>query len=143
MARQINAADLGLTLCKGDESSLFKWLLASFLFGKRIRQAAAMQTYRVIVEQHGRDTPARLRQCSHRQLVAMLGEGGYARYDESTAGRLRLMCEKLDGEYGGRVSAIFEQSADRQELEKWLLQFKGIGPMTAEIFLRDTGDVWA
>ncbi|UAW98824.1 DNA methylase [Halopseudomonas nanhaiensis] len=142
MARQINAADIGLTLRKGDESSLFKWFLASFLFGKRIRQATALRTYRVIVEQHGHDSPDKLCQCSHRQLVNMLGEGGYARYDESTAERLRLMCEKLNGEFGGKVSAIFEQSADREELEKRLRQFKGIGPRTTDIFLRETGEVW-
>lgn len=143
MGKQINAADLGLTLRKGDESSLFKWLLASFLLGKRIQQDIAVQTYRVIVDRHGCDTSGRLCRCTHRQLVRMLGEGHYVRYDESTAERLLLMCHKLNGEYGGRVGAIFERSLDRADLEKRLEQFKGIGPKTAEIFLREAGDVWA
>ena len=142
MSDQINAADLGLHLRKGDEASLFKWFLASFLFGKRIQQDIARQTYEVIVEKHGRDTPRKLCNCSWQQLVDMLGEGNYTRYDESTAERLLEMCHKLNEEYGGKVGAIFEQSENRKELEKRLEQFKGIGPKTVEIFLREAGDVW-
>ena len=143
MSDQINAADLGLALRKGDEASLFKWFLASFLFGKRIQQNIARQTYRVIVERHGRDTPLKLCHCSRAELVRMLGEGRYTRYDESTAQRLLAMCRKLQEDYGGRVAAIFEQSASRRDLEKRLEAFKGVGPKTAEIFLRDAAQAWA
>lgn len=143
MSDQITAADLGLKLKKGDEASLYKWFVASFLFGKRIQQDIARQTYQVIVEKHGRDTPRKLCNCSWQDLVDMLGEGGYTRYDESTAERLLDMCHKLNEEYGGKVSAIFEASENRQDLQKRLEDFKGIGPKTVEIFLREAGDVWA
>lgn len=85
MSKQVSAADLGLNLSAEDEQALFKWFIASFLFGKRIQQGIAVQTYHVLVEQHGRDTARKLCNCTHRQLVSMLGEGGYTRYDESTA----------------------------------------------------------
>lgn len=143
MSDQINAADLGLHLRKGDEASLFKWFVASFLFGKRIQQDIASQTYRVIVEKHARDTPRKLCNCSWQDLVNMLGEGGYTRYDESTAKRLLELCHKLNDEYGGKVGAIFEVSESRSDLQKRLEAFKGVGPKTAEIFLREAGDVWA
>ncbi|WP_254063391.1 hypothetical protein [Rhodanobacter sp. L36] len=91
MSRYISATDLGIHVKKNDEESLFKWLLASFLFGKRISQKIAAQTWRVLVETHGRDTPRKLCNCTHAELVKMLGEGGYARYDESTADRLALL----------------------------------------------------
>jgi len=143
VSEQIDAKDLGLKLRKGDESSLFKWFLASFLFGKRIQQDIAKATYQVIVEKHGRDTPRKLCNCTWQELVDMLGEGNYTRYDESTAERLLEMCKKLNEEYGGKVGAIFEASDDRKALEKRLEEFKGIGPKTVEIFLREAGDVWA
>lgn len=142
MSDQINAADLGLKLRKGDEASLYKWFIASFLFGKRIQQDIAKQTYQVIVEKHGRDTPRKLCNCSWQELVDMLGEGGYTRYDESTAERLQELCKKLNDEYGGKVSAIFEASENHQDLQKRLEDFKGIGPKTVEIFLREAGDAW-
>jgi len=126
---------------QGGEGALFKWLLASFLMGKRIRAQAAVQTYQVIVDRHGRDTPGKLAACSSRELVRMLGEGGYARYDESTAVRLLALANKLMDEYGGTVSAMSAASADRREFEKRLRDFNGIGPKTAEIFMAEAGEV--
>jgi hypothetical protein len=41
--RNITAADLGIDVRSGNEQELFKWLLASFLFGKRIQQIVAAQ----------------------------------------------------------------------------------------------------
>ncbi len=56
----MSAADLRITLKAGDEDSLFRWFLASFLFGKRISQTLAAATWRTLVETHGRDTPRKL-----------------------------------------------------------------------------------
>lgn len=87
MSKIIRAADLNIDLSSEDEHELFKWLIASFLMGKRIRSDIAAAAYRVIIEKHQRDTPRKLGLCTHGQLVKMLGEGSYARYDESTAQR--------------------------------------------------------
>uniref|UniRef100_A0A7C1WYL1 DNA methylase n=1 Tax=Pseudomonas graminis TaxID=158627 RepID=A0A7C1WYL1_9PSED len=141
MGKNITAQELGIDLVQGGEGALFKWLLASFLMGKRIRAQAAVQTYQVIVDRHGRDTPGKLAACSSRELVRMLGEGGYARYDESTAVRLLALANKLMDEYGGTVSAMSAASADRREFEKRLRDFNGIGPKTAEIFMAEAGEV--
>lgn len=142
MAHDINASDLGIDVASGEERALFKWFLASFLFGKRIQQEIAADAYRAIVEKHGRDTPRKLGSCSWQQIVDMLGEGHYVRYDESTADRLLKLCDKLEKEYDGKVSHIRERSADRREVQKRLEAFEGIGPKTAEIFLREVGKVW-
>lgn len=141
MGRSITAQELGIDLVQGGEGALFKWLLASFLMGKRIRAQAAVQTYHVIVDRHGRDTPGKLAACTHRELVRMLGEGGYARYDESTAVRLRALANKLMDEYGGTLGAMSTASADRPEFERRLRDFNGIGPKTAEIFLGEAAKV--
>lgn len=141
MRTYLSAADLGVYVQADDEASLFKWLLASFLFGKRIGHQVAATTWRVLVEVHGRDTPQKLCRCTHAQLVRMLGEGGYARYDESTAERLSLLCSMLIKHYHGRVLGIHEAAADRDDFERRLLRFKGIGPVTVAIFMREAGPV--
>ncbi len=70
MAREISAKDLGIDVEKG-EGELFKWFVASFLFGKRIQRDIAAEAYRVIVDKHRRDTPRKLGHCSWRELVNM------------------------------------------------------------------------
>lgn len=135
----ISARELGLEqgLATADERALFKWLVASLLFGKPIQQRIAEQAYRVIVEQQQRDTPSRLGQCSKAELVRMLGQAHYVRYDFSTAERLLKLCERLHREYDGKVRHIRAQSANRSEFEQRLEAFDGIGPKTVEIFMRE------
>lgn len=141
MASEISAKELGIDINQG-EGELFKWFVASFLFGKRIQQDIAADAYRVIVEKHKRDTPRKICNCSWQELVDMLGEGHYVRYDESTAERLLKLCDKLNSDYGGKLGNIREQSEDRKALEKRLAEFEGIGPKTVEIFMREAEKVW-
>ncbi|MFJ3366550.1 DNA methylase [Pseudomonas sp. NPDC086251] len=137
MSKTITARDLQINLEALNEDGLFKWLIASFLMGKRIQGEIAVRAYRVIVGKHQHDTPRKLAGCSHRQLVAMLGEAHYVRYDESTAQRLLALANKLNLEYAGRVMNMLEASANLSEFEKRLASFEGIGPKTVEIFMRE------
>lgn len=141
MSKIISAHDLQIDLRGANETGLYKWLLASFLMGKRIQGAIAAEAYHVIVAQHQRDTPKKLAHCTHRQLVVMLGQADYVRYDETTAARLLALASKLNDEYGGKVSNIVKASADRQAFEKRLSEFEGIGPKTIEIFMREAAAV--
>jgi len=141
MSKVISAEDLHITLDDANEEGLFKWLIASFLMGKRIQGPIAAKAYQVVVDKHQRDTPRKLANCTHRQLVAMLGEAHYVRYDETTASRLLALAHKLNDEYAGKVSNIVKASTDRKELEKRLCAFEGIGPKTVEIFMREAGKV--
>lgn len=137
MGKIISARDLQIDLAGASEPGLFKWLLASFLMGKRIQGGIAAEAYRVIVEQHQKDTAQKLAHCTHRQLVSMLGQARYVRYDESTASRLLALANKLNSEYAGKVSNIVAASSDRRALEKRLAEFEGVGPKTIEIFMRE------
>ncbi|MEP7184400.1 MAG: DNA methylase [Rhodanobacter sp.] len=137
MSRYLSASDLGINVRKDDEGSLFKWLLASFLFGKRIGQKIAAATWRVLIETRGRDTPRKLSHCIYAELLKMLGEGGYARYDESTARRLTLLCKMLIEDYHDSVLGILEASERRADVERRLRRFKGVGPVTVRIFMRE------
>lgn len=141
MSKIISAHDLGIDLEGANEAGLFKWLIASFLMGKRIQGPIAAKAYQVIVEKHNRDTPHKLASCTHRQLVVMLGQAHYVRYDETTASRLLALANKVNAEYDGKVSNIVAASADRHALEKRLAEFDGIGPKTIEIFMREAAAV--
>ncbi|MCH9827775.1 MAG: DNA methylase [Gammaproteobacteria bacterium] len=142
MAAKIGAAELGIDPRSGEDSELFKWFVASYLFGKRISGKIAADAWRVIVEKHGRDTPRKLCNCSWQELVDMLGEGHYKRYDESTASRLLETCKKLNEDYGGSLSKLAESCDSRAERERRLRAFKGVGPKTVQIFMREVPERW-
>nr|WP_314569684.1 DNA methylase [uncultured Pseudomonas sp.] len=141
MARAITASELGIELKSDDDTSLFKWFIASFLMGKRIQAPIAAQAYKVIVEEQGRDTARKLQHCTSRELVAMLGRAHYVRYDETTAQRLLDLSAKLNAEYAGKLTQMRSVSKDRQAFEKRLAEFDGVGPKTIEIFMRDAAAV--
>ncbi|MFJ4066221.1 DNA methylase [Pseudomonas sp. NPDC089996] len=133
----VTAADLGIEFSDPSGHGLYKWLLASFLIGKRIRSTVAVEVYRNLVVRHGLDTPEKLARCSHRDLVRILGQAGYARYDESTATRLHELGQGLAAELKSRTNALESGSMKPAEFDQWLLSFKGIGPKTLEIFNRE------
>jgi endonuclease III len=133
----ITAASLNLNPSSGDEEDLFCWLIASFLCGKRIQQEVAVSAYHAIVGTQRINSVEKMAAYSHRQLVTMLGEGRYVRYDESTATRLTALCRKLIDHYDGQVSELVQRSLDSKDLARRLQEFEGIGPKTSEIFMRE------
>ncbi|MBW3568898.1 DNA methylase [Candidatus Parcubacteria bacterium] len=137
----INASELGLDPPSGEEKQLFKWFLACFLFGKRIQQDIARKTWEVFIK-HGRDTPAKICSCSWQKLVDLLGEGGYVRYDESTASYLQDICKKLEEDYSGKITDIYKASENKKDFEARLQELKGVGPKTVEIFMREVPSSW-
>lgn len=51
----------------------------------------------------------------HVELLKILGDGGYARYDESTAERRLLLSKALIDDYGGHLRGMVEASASRAD----------------------------
>jgi len=132
--KTVTACDLGIEVT--DVGGVFRWLLASFLMGKRIRSSVALRAYRILVDEQELDTPQKLAQAPHATLVSFLGQAGYARYDESTALRLHALGKKVDAELGGQLEALREDPGG-ESFKRWLLSFEGIGPKTVEIFMRE------
>jgi endonuclease III len=137
----ITASDLGLRL-ERKERELFKWFLASYLFGKRIQQTIARQTWEVFMKK-GINTPQKIAGLSWQQLVDLLGEGNYRRYDESTARNLHEMAHELIRDYHGNLLNMYDCCDDEKEFMKKLQKLKGVGPKTSEIFMREAGPVLA
>jgi len=137
--RKIFSTDLGIDLQSGREEDLFKWFLACLLFGKPIQQEIAKRAYLEFLKA-GLVTPERILEAGWDELVRVLDEGSYVRYDFSTATKLLDVCRMLKEKYG-TITILIHQSGSRKELEKRLLEFKGVGPKTAEIFIRDLNRV--
>jgi len=122
------------------EEDRFKWFLASLLFAKRISSEVAKRTYREF-EKEGIVTPESITEAGWDKLVEVLDSGGYVRYDFSTASKLLEIAASLRDKYGS-LEALYAQSKDSRDLEKRLLEFKGVGPTTVNIFLRELKGVW-
>jgi hypothetical protein len=118
----------------------FQWFLASILFGARISEKIASKTYRAFQEA-GIDTPEKILSASWDELVRILDAGGYVRYDFSTATKLINIMLALKERYGS-LEELYQQSSDTKDLENRLKEFKGIGPVTTQIFLREMRWVW-
>lgn len=136
MSGQISASDLGLNMKKAGEATLFKWFLASYLFGKPIQQSVARRTYEKFME-HGLTTPRKIVNKTWQQIVDVLTEGHYRRLDESTARNLLAVSRYLLDNYDGKISNLIASASDRRELAGKLEELKGVGPKTAEIFCRE------
>ena len=131
--------DLGIDLAA--PSGRFKWLIASILFGARIGEQIAANTYRCFEAAGIVDAPDKIIGAGWDRLVEILDAGGYVRYDFSTATKLLEIMTALQQNYGS-LENLYYQASDGQDLEKRLQEFKGIGPTTAQIFLRELRGVW-
>lgn len=132
---------LGIDLRKGDPAYV-KWFLASILYAKPIREESATKTFKAF-EAHGLADARSIVDAGRDRLVKVLDEGGYTRYDYSTADRLLDIFGNLQKEYGGSLQRLYEASTDRDDLERRLMELgKGIGPVTVSVFLRDMQGVW-
>lgn len=131
----IDSRELGIDVASGKETELFKWFLACLLSGKPIQQEVALRTY-LEFDRAGLTTPEKILAAGWDELVRVLDAGHYVRYDFSTATKLLEVCRTLKEKYG-TLMVLIHQPGSRKDLEKRLLEFKGVGPKTVEIFLRD------
>ncbi|MFC1919699.1 hypothetical protein ACFLWX_02785 [Chloroflexota bacterium] len=130
--------DLGLDLGRSEDR--FKWLLASILFAKRISHKVAMATFQRFQEE-GVNTPEAILAAGWDRLVQILDEGGYVRYDFSTASNLLDAMNKLTMDFGS-LEGLNAEAKDARELENSLGSLKGIGPVAVNIFLRELRSLW-
>ena len=130
--------ELGLDLAK--EGDRFKWLVASILFAKRISSQIAKRTYREF-EREGIVTAESIMEAGWDKLVEILDSGGYVRYDFSTASKLLEIVASLKQNYGS-LEDLYAQAKDSRDLERKLLEFKGVGATTVNIFLRELKGIW-
>jgi endonuclease III len=139
--KKIYAKELGIDLSSKQETEYFKWFLASLLFGKPIQQEVAKRTYFEFMN-NGLTSPDAIMQAGWDKLVEVLDRGHYVRYDFSTATKLLDVSKTLKEKYG-TLTDLLKQSHSIDELSSRLEEFKGIGPKTTEIFLRDVAPIFS
>jgi hypothetical protein len=133
---------LSINLSSGNDGEVFKWFLASLLFGAPITESSVIKTYECF-EKHDVLTPKKILNRGWDGLVKILDEGGYTRYDFKTADKLLEVMRNLNETYGGSLNLIHVQAFDASDLERRLKALgKGIGDVTVSIFLRELRGVW-
>lgn len=134
--------ELGIDLLKGKSEEIFKWFLASKLFGARIGANIAIKTYKEF-ERCCVLSPEKIILTGWDGLVKILDNGGYVRYDFSTATKLLEIMKDLEKNYGGDINKLHQTAKDEKDLENRLKDLgKGIGDVTTNIFLRELRLIW-
>jgi endonuclease III len=137
MAALITAADLHIDT--STDQGLFDWLLASLLFGRPVPQQTAASAFRKF-KADGWDTPEQFVGNDQHPLWHELWEGDYHRMSSVMSEELRDVMRGLIADYGGSVGSLVRTARSRAEVSARLERFKGVGPKTAEIFLREVPD---
>jgi endonuclease III len=133
---------LGIDISEGKEDEVFKWFLASLLFGAPITESSVVKTYRCF-QKHGVLTPKQILKTGWDDLVKILDEGGYTRYDFKTADKLLEVARNLTEKYSGSLCLIHSESSGAHDFENRLKNLgKGVGNVTVSIFLRELRAVW-
>lgn len=134
--------ELGIDLASGSDRQYFRWFLASLLFGGRISETIARRTYESFCR-HALVTPQQIIDAGWDFLVnPIMRDGGYVRYDGRKSDQVLRDCRMLLDQYGGRLSRLHAAARDARDLEDRLLAFYGVGPVTANIFLRELRPFW-
>ena len=128
------AKDAGIQLAD-EPAPLFQLLVLCMLQAKPIRATVAVDAARGLFAA-GLTTPEKLAAAPRSQLIRIFGAAGYARYDESSATRLRSMSQLLIDEHSADLRTL------RNTAPKSLHVFDGVGPACATMFAREAQGVW-
>ena len=104
------AAELGIDLRSGPEARQ-RWFLAAILYGARISGPLAGRTYQVFAAR-GIYTPEAILAQGWDNLVVLLDQGGYARYDFKTATKLLKVMAALQEQYQGSLERLHDLSPE-------------------------------
>lgn len=139
---KLYSEELNIDLKRNSDKEFFKWFLASILFGARISETIAKNTYRTF-ERYKLLEPKRILSAGWDFLVnPVMREGGYVRYDGKTSTQILRNCQTLLKEYKGSLKILHKEAKNSNDLEDKLIDFYGVGPVTANIFLRELRPFW-
>ncbi len=139
---RLYSEELGIDLSKNTDKGLFKWFLASILFGARISETIARHTYQGFARHRLLDSGRILTAGWDFLVNPVMREGGYVRYDGKTSREVLNNSAMLIKEYNGSLRRLHDMATDGKDLERRLLKFYGVGPVTVNIFLRELRPRW-
>lgn len=121
---------------------LYQLLVLTTLLSHRISADLAVEGARALFAS-GFRTPERMRDATWQERVDALGRGHFRRYDESTATTLGEVAGAVLDRWDGDLRRLRDAGEpDPSRIHELLMEFKGIGPTGADIFLREVQAVW-
>jgi endonuclease III len=135
------AEEAGIRL-RNTPQPLYQLLVLAFLLSARISSGIAVASARALSDA-GLRSPRRMAAATWQERVDALGRGGYRRFDERTSTQLGEGADLLQQEFGGDVRKL-RAAADRDTtaLRRQLQRLPGLGPVGADIFLREVQGIW-
>lgn len=134
------SAELDIDVDAGD-AEIERWFLAATLLGTRTSAAIADRTFRVL-SGAGLARIGQACQVTREDLIAWLGQGGYANYDTRAATLLQSLCDVVGERYDGQAAALGQLFPAYPALRAGLGVLPGWGPGTVQLFLRELRGVW-
>ena len=132
MADNMTPQELDIDLSDGKPQQLYRWFLASILFGKPIQQNVSADTYRVLID-HGFTSPKKFADIQREPLRKLLDDGGYGRFDYQMADYLHEIMAAVEKDHGS-IHQMVASASSRDDLAKTVQDFQGVGAVTARIF---------
>jgi endonuclease III len=121
---------------------LYQLLVVATLLSTRIRASVAVAAARELFAA-GYGTPDGMERAGWQARVDALGRGHYRRYDERTSRMLGDGAALCRERWRADLRRLHREGAgDVARLRKLLMEFPGIGPTGADIFLREVQVVW-
>lgn len=123
-------------------SPLYQLLVLATLLSARISADIAVAAAKELFAA-GYRTPQRMRQATWQDRVDALGRAGYRRYDERTSTMLGDAAVLLLDRWRGDLRKLRDDAdGDPKRIRGLLTGFTGMGPVGADIFLREVQAVW-
>ncbi|NJP90242.1 hypothetical protein HCN51_12415 [Nonomuraea sp. FMUSA5-5] len=135
------AAEAGIKLAD-QPKPLYQLLVLATLLSARISAEVAVAAAKELFAA-GYGTPKGMREASWQDRVDALGRGHYRRYDERTATMLGDGAALAMDRWKGDLRRLRDEAGgDERRIADLLMEFPGIGPTGADIFLREVQAVW-
>ncbi|MHB1434159.1 MAG: endonuclease [Streptosporangiaceae bacterium] len=121
---------------------LYQLLVLATLASARISADVAVTAARELFAA-GCRSPRAMRRATWQDLVDALDRGRYARYDGRTATMLADGADLLLRRWHGDLRLLRDEAGGApRRIVGLLMHFPGIGPVGADIFLREVQDIW-
>ncbi|MDD7966318.1 endonuclease [Actinomycetospora lemnae] len=134
------ADEAGITL-RDEPAPLYRLLVLSVLLSRRVQAKLGTRACRELVDA-GYGTPERVRDASWEDVVATLGRAKYTGTEQTTTA-LQEGAQRVLDEWGGDLRRMRRAAdGDVATLREHLTAFPRLGPVGADIFVREVQAVW-
>jgi hypothetical protein len=138
---ELYSEGMGANISRDTPQELFHWLIGAIMLSARINASNAVEGCKALRHNDFHKIDVILER-DYWDLVRVLNENGYARYDESTAGYIRDTAAWAQETCDGDLRKLRDNAGSADELLQRLQGAKGLGKVGAGIFAREVQLVW-